>query len=161
MQRHPSLDQLRGEADALDLEAARIEQALSAGTPPNDVAAMALARGADRVGPMIHEEEVTLSAALREHDPNQEAWRAERAARDSIMVDYEQLQGDLAAGQDCSHDLQALATDLHRYAAIERNEVADIAEAAGDRVLREADRRVRAYGQAEADFACDLDAAWR
>lgn len=154
---HPSLRYLQGEAAALDLEGSRIDQGLALGMPIEALAAECLQRAADRVGPLLSEEKFTLSAVLMEHNGAEPALAHEAAARQRLRADCEALEAALREGRDCEPCLEAYAADLHAYAAIERDDVHRAAIAAGDRVLREADFRVRAYGKQDVDVAVDAD----
>ncbi len=153
---HVSEQFLHAEADALDLEAARIELALQK-EDSNAVAKMCLEQGASRVGPMLNEEAATVAAVTLEHcgnDPECPA-QAEAAARRQVFQDYERLQEDAAAGRDCTADLERIAKDLHAYAALERQRMAPFCAAHMDEdAWREADARLKAYGKPEPQY-CD------
>lgn len=156
---HPSLRYLKGEAEALDLEAARIDQGIAMGIPIETLAAQCIQRASDRVGPLLNEEQATLSAVLREHNASDPAVLREIAARERVRAGCEAVEEAVQHGHDVERCLEAYAADLHAYAAIERDEVHAAALAAGDRVLREADFRVRAYGKGEPEVVVE-DSLW-
>ncbi len=156
---HASLRYLKGEAAALDLEAARIDQGIALGIPIEVLAAECVQRASDRIGPLLSEEKATLSAVLLEHDGSDPALEREATARRRLRLDCERIEEALRSGADCEPLLEAYASDLHAYASIERDEVRRSAERAGDRVLREADFRVRAYGRPQPEVAVD-EALW-
>ncbi len=152
---HASLRYLNGEAAALDLEAARIDQGIAMGVPLESLASRCLARASDRVGPLLSEEQATLTAVLLEHNAENPALQREIAAREKVRDDCIAIEEAVREGRDLEPALEAYAADLHAYANIEREEVRRAALEAGDRVLREADFRVRNYGRQDPSVAVD------
>lgn len=155
---HLSLAYLEAEANALDLEAARIEQALKQKGPTEAEAQACIHRAKQRLRAMQDIDAHTIGAVIREHvastasTPLAAGWQALQEARG----DRRRLEKDLENGSDCRKDLQAYARHLHHAAAVEREQVAPWArELLGDVLLREADARLRSYGRAEPEIQVD------